>query len=106
MTIDPIQLLRDHWDEVPEADEETVRRAYADAICSRSDHARLIRDTAPRGHALSRYRWPAICAAAAELVATGTNGGGETPSSPTRRRTAAMCADRESRLLTTAATAP
>lgn len=36
MTTDAVQLLRDHWGEVPDADEETVQRAYAYATSSRT----------------------------------------------------------------------
>jgi hypothetical protein len=42
MTTDAIQLLRDHWSEVPQADDDTVHGAYAYAIGSTSDRRKLI----------------------------------------------------------------
>jgi hypothetical protein len=42
MTTDAIQLLRDHWSEVPQADEDTVERAYAYAVRSRSGRGRFV----------------------------------------------------------------
>jgi hypothetical protein len=79
MTTDATQLLRDHWSEVPKADEETVRRAFAYATSgTRTRFARPLRH---RGvHPLRlRIALPAvaaICAAAAAVVATGTFTGG------------------------------
>jgi hypothetical protein len=49
MATDAIQLLRDHWGDVPDADEETVRRAYAYATSARTrGPIRLFRFTIPR----------------------------------------------------------
>jgi len=79
MTTDAIQLLRDHWSEVPKADEETVRRAFAYATSG--TRTRLPRPLRLRGVPPLRLRIAlpaaaAICAAAAALVATGTFTGG------------------------------
>jgi hypothetical protein len=44
MATDAIQLLRDHWNEVPEADKETMRRAYTYATSrSRAGFPRSLR---------------------------------------------------------------
>lgn len=79
MTTDATQLLRDHWSEVPKADEETVRRAFAYATSGTT--TRFPRPLRHRGvHPLKlRIALPAvaaICAAAAAVVATGTFTGG------------------------------
>ena len=41
MTTDAIQLLRDHWNEVPEADQETVQQTYAYAVRRKSRGGRF-----------------------------------------------------------------
>jgi len=61
MTTDAIQLLRDHWSEVPEADEATVGGAYSYAIGSTSDRWRL--------PATSRFTRPRLAAFAVAAVA-------------------------------------
>lgn len=82
MTIDAIQLLRDRWSEVPDADEETVREAYAYATSSRARRWRGAIGLPYVTPLRPRFALPAaaaICAlAACAVVFTGSLGGSGT----------------------------
>ena len=48
MTPDAIQLLRTHWNDVPEADDATVRHAYEYAIRMERPRGRRLASSRPR----------------------------------------------------------
>jgi hypothetical protein len=64
MTTDAIQLLRDHWSEVPQADEDTVEHALAYAIRSTTGRRALI----PTAR-FARPRLAALAVAGAAVLA-------------------------------------
>src|SRR5437773_334739 len=61
-----MQLLRNHWSDVPEVDQATTREAYARAIRPRSVPARRMRTLTP-----AQSRLAAVAVASAVLLGAG-----------------------------------
>jgi hypothetical protein len=84
MTTDEMQLLRDFRSDIPEPDDESIRRAYAYATSQpRYEGPRLsLPSVSPLRLRVVLPAAAAICAAAVALIATGTLAGGGATHTP------------------------